>query len=119
MNQFAAPNYGNSSSHDIGGAELRLLQRYLQAFIVIRPRDVLQLPPCHRLAFPLQLAPGQAMPVSDLVETYKKCCEMDDQNAKASGENIDEMNALSVAIRAQLYCLHPRLAHRKSKWSSS
>jgi hypothetical protein len=55
------------------------------------------------------------MAVSDLLKTYMKCCSMDDQTANASGEAMEEMNTLGVAIRAQPHCLHSRLEPPKEK----
>ena len=113
MAQFSAPNYTHSASRDIGGAQLLLLQRFLQALIVIRPRDVLKLPPCRRLAFPLDLTNEQAGIVCELTEKYKMCCGMGDQAVTV--EDTEETNALGLAIRAQMHCLHPRLAPPSEK----
>ena len=108
MNQFAARSYTSSTSRDIGGPQLCLLQRFLQAFIIMRPRDALKLRPCRRIAFPVEVTCSQASVVAEFTEAYKACCGMEAENLRI--EEGEEISALGSAIRAQLHGLHPRLA---------
>lgn len=77
MSLFARPSYSGSASRDTGGAQLCLLQQFLQAMIIMRSRDVLQLPPCHRFVVPVDATPEQEEFISDLVTLYKRCVGID------------------------------------------
>lgn len=108
--QFKTPSYTPNAAPDISGAQLYLLQRFLQAFIVMRPRDVLRLPPCHRLSFGVKVGETQESVILEWTEVYKKACVMDKKSADFKQNKNKEISALGAAIRCQLHGLHPRLA---------
>lgn len=95
--QFSRPGHGTGHARQIEGPQMALLQRFLQVFLIMRPKEVLKLPPCNRLALPVELDPSHEYEVFVKTEKYKRLCRM--------GSDF----ALGAAIRAQLYALHPRL----------
>lgn len=110
--QFSRKGYSASGQDsDLSGAQMALLQRFLQAVLVMRPRSVLHLPPCERLAFAVELTPDHAATVSELTAKYKAVSAMEDEGvAIGDKRSKDDAAALGCAIKAQMHSLHPRFA---------
>lgn len=104
LRQFSRGSYTGSSERQPTGAQLKLLQRVLQSFLIMPPADTLQLPPCHRLVFPLDLPDEQAMNVAELTQNFLQASKVEDKNATVGPQ--DELSSLGSAVRAQLCSLH-------------
>jgi ERCC4-related helicase len=103
------------ASRNPDGAQIRLLQFFLQAYVIMRSKDVLKLPLCKRLAFPVMLELTHSKVVADLTEKYRQAAGMDAEEQRvlnASGE-VQEGSPLGLAVRAQMYTLHSLLVPKK------
>ena len=106
--QFSTMDYDSYAKPT--GAQIALLQRFMQAFTIMRPGDILKLPDCIRVAFPVRLSSAHSSVVLSMTELYRKIAGMNDD----TGE-FEDASALGMAIRAQVYTLHPLLASANLK----
>lgn len=91
--------------------EIRKLQRFLQAFTIIRPASILNLKDCIRSSVQFNLHPPEKSNVSDLTEKYKLVASIDSDEMDApNSENI-----MGLAVRAIMASLHPMLAEAVEK----
>lgn len=107
--QFSVTGYTNMASRELGGPQMALLQRFLQALLIMRPANILTLPPCARVAWPVTLDNATAYCISKMTETYKRACGMEKDFASGARPDLDSVSPLGAAVRAQLFSLHPRL----------
>jgi hypothetical protein len=94
-----------------------MLQRFLQPFSIMRSRDVLNPSPCKQIMFPVRMGAIHAQAIADFVEQYRKAVHMEDgekKKKKNSNKDGEEGSSLVLAVRAQMYVLHPKLVPKKA-----
>ncbi|KAH7350385.1 P-loop containing nucleoside triphosphate hydrolase protein [Pyrenochaeta sp. MPI-SDFR-AT-0127] len=111
-NKFMA-QFSVSDGRTARAPRLKLLQRFLQAITIIRPQDVLRLPPCRRMAFPVNLSDERAQVVLELTEAYKVASNT--QHEKTFENLGGRTPAIGLAIRAQMHALHPFLDPKRAE----
>jgi hypothetical protein len=92
LRQFSRNSYSERADMTPSGAQRMLLQRMLQLMLVMRSADTLKLPPCHRIAFSVELPPQRAEDVAYLTEKYRSSAErrvLDHASVGSSREEKD------------------------------
>lgn len=74
--QFVTTGY--SGEKHPTGPQMRLRQRFIQTFLIMRSRDVLDLPPCKRLAFPVNLEDVHPNTILQWTKQYRRAVAMDE-----------------------------------------
>jgi len=109
------------SDRDYQGVELvrehkiRLLQKFLMAFVIARPSSLLNLKGINRHYVLFNLSPSDAGKVEDETQKYEKAIRDQASNRnrqlREGSEGSTKDNPLGHAVRAQLYSLHSDLVH--------
>lgn len=107
--------------------QIRLLQRFLQAFTVARPASTLKLPDCHGHRILFNLNKKEEESSNSLYQSYslaKQAVKTQSVKLKKSGKAAKKMHRdgkdeskkiLAKAVRALMYSLHPLLGEEGEK----
>ncbi|TVY34575.1 DNA repair protein [Lachnellula occidentalis] len=103
LHAFASKGYTNKIERPTVH-KIRLLQRFMQAFIIVRPNNILTLPACTIRKVSFLLRAPCAFDVGLLTTKYE-------QGSHASGDQANEDpesgGAFGLAVRAMMAALHP------------
>jgi SNF2 family DNA or RNA helicase len=105
---------GQTYTPDAAG--ITLLQKFLQAVLIARPKSILKLKNCDQRRFAFPLLESTATFVSKLTADYE------DASVKAvlqykttTGDDNNDIHHLASAVKAQLASLHPMLCEELDK----
>ena len=106
----------DGQTHTPDAAGIALLQKFLQAVLIARPKSILKLKNCDQRSFVFPLLESTATFVSKLTADYK------DASVKAAlqyktitGDENSNIHHLTLAVKAQLASLHPMLCEELDK----
>jgi SNF2 family DNA or RNA helicase len=88
---------------------MRLLQRFIQAFTIARPSDILKLKDCIRCRASFHIRKYGRTTIDDLVHRYLKLMAMQNGDRASFEVESSAKEALACAVRAQLMSLSPFL----------
>jgi len=97
---------------------MRLLQRFIQAFTIARPSDILKLKECTRFRASFSIRSAHAIEINDLVRRYKKLMAMKQGEHAGFEVESNAQEALSFAVRAQVLSLSPFLQEESEQPNS-
>jgi SNF2 family DNA or RNA helicase len=116
MKTFSSLDYeGKIDRPDL--SRIRLLQRFLQAFTIARPSDILKLKDCIRYRSSFTIRASQLSTIVELFRQYQLVNIIDIKNRKSAPTGADVGNAVALlfAVEAQMLSLHPLLYSNETK----
>lgn len=114
LHAFSTFDYDDSLARP-DAPRMRLLQRFLQAFTIVRPASLLKLEDCERVRVQFPLSAEEAYEVNKLTMLYLRAAAAN--QSKRASKKIDASDSvqehLVLAIRAQLTSMHPLLVQTR------
>lgn len=101
---FGLPGERNTSAR-----KLACLSRFMQAFTIVHPSSILNLPPMSSFRISFNLHPQEAVAVKEFVFEYKKCAIGKPDVVIDGGDKEQGLGLFTYAIQAQVKAGHPMM----------